>query len=90
MKELDKGGKKKFTWRKIVAKYPYLKPAIRRYFYSPPYYIKNLQTIPLDEAEKIVVSTMPRDFSKKIKTAILSKFRKALFNRKKRKKKRKK
>jgi hypothetical protein len=93
MKELDRGGKKKFVWRKIVAKYPYLKPAIRRYFYSPSYYIKNLQTIPLDEVEKVVVSTMAKDFSKKIKTGLMSKFRKAkeaLFNRKKKKKKKRK
>lgn len=92
MKELDKGIQPKFTWRKIVAKYPYLKPAIRRYFFKPNYYIRNLEEIPLDEVEKVVISTFSKDFSKKIKTALLSKFKKVLkrrlaFNKKKKKRK---
>lgn len=78
LKELDKGINPRFTWRKVVAKYPYLKPAIRRYFFKPNYYIRNLEEIPLDEVEKVVVSTLSKDFSKKITTALLSKFRKAI------------
>ena len=87
MKELDKSGHIKFTWRRVLAKYPYLKPAIRRYFFTPNYYIRNLEEIPFDEVEKAVISTYSKDFSKKIKTALLSKFRKALKARKKGRKK---
>lgn len=83
MDELDKPGNIKFTWKKVIAKYPYLKLGIRRYFFKPTYYIKNLEEIPLDEVEKVVISTFSKDFSKKIKTSLLSKFRKALFNRNK-------
>ena len=94
MKQLEKGVNPKFTWKKVVAKYPYLKPAIRRYFFKPAYYIENLKEIPFDEIEKEVISTWSKDFSKKIKTALMSKFKKALKARfgfrKKQKKKQKK
>lgn len=89
MKELDKPGKKKFTWLKVLAKYPYLKPAVRRYLLKPVYYIKDLEEIPLDDVERVVVSTFSKDFSKKIKTALVNKFRKVLLNRVKSNKKRK-
>jgi hypothetical protein len=90
MKELDKKGNIKFTWKKVVAKYPYLKPAIRRYFFKPNYYIRNLEEIPLDRVEKVVISTFSRDFSKKITTALLGKFKKALKARQMGRKKKKK
>lgn len=90
MNELDKTKNIKFTWQKVIAKYPYLKPAIRRYFFKPNYYITKLEEIPLDEAEKAVISTFTKDFSKKIKTAILGKFRKAFSFKKKAKKTKKK
>lgn len=82
LEELDKGINPRFTWRKVVAKYPYLKPAIRRYFFKPSYYIQKLEEIPLDEVEKAVISTWHKDFSKKITTALLSKFKKAVGMRK--------
>ena len=85
MNVLDKPGRKVFTWQKVVAKYPYLKPAIRRYFFKPTYYIRNLEEIPLDEVERVVVSTFSKDFSKKIKTSLMSKFRKVLRLREKKK-----
>lgn len=93
MKELDRKGKKKFTWDKVISRYPYLKPAVRRYLLKPVYYIKDLQEIPLDDVERVVVSTMSRDFSKRAARKLRgykNKFIKALFNRKKKKKKRKK
>lgn len=93
MKELDRKGKKKFTWDKIIAKYPYLKPAVRRYLLRPTTYIKQLQEIPLDDVERVVVSTFSKDFSKsaarKLRN-VKNKFLKALFNRKKNKKKKRK
>jgi hypothetical protein len=93
MKELDKAPKnKKFTWRKILAKYPYLKPAVRRYLLKPTTYIKNLQEIPLDDVEKVVVSTFTKDFSKKAvralrrKKAVTANKIKNLFKKKKKRK----
>lgn len=81
MKELDKPGQIKFTWIKLLARWPYLKPAIRRYFFKPNYYIQKLEEIPIDQAEKIIISTWMKDFSKKITTSILSKFKKAIVSR---------
>lgn len=78
MKKLENPNYIRFTWKKIIANYPYLKPAIRRYFYKPPYYIRGLEEIPLENVEKVVVSTMARDFSKKITTFIRSPFRHGL------------
>lgn len=85
LKELEKGGNPRFTWKKVLAKYQYLKPAIRRYFFKPNYYIQNLEEIPLDDVERVVVSTFSKDFSKKIKMSLMSKFKKAMKNRAKRK-----
>lgn len=87
MKEIEKPGNIKFTWLKVLAKYPYLKPAIRRYFFKPSYYIRNLEEIPFDKVEKEVISTYSRDFSKKIKVALLGKFKRAMKARQKKKRK---
>lgn len=89
MKELDRTTNIKFTWRKVLSKYPYLKPAIRRYFFKPNYYIRNLEEIPFDDVEKAVISTYSKDFSKKITTALLGKFRKAIKARRSNKKRKK-
>ena len=74
----------KFTWEKVKRKYPYLQNAIRRYFLKPTYYIKDLKEIPFEDMEKVVVSTFSKDFSKKIKTSLIGKFRSVMRNRKKR------
>lgn len=90
MKELEKPGNIKFTYQKMVAKWPYLKGATRRYFFKPNYYIRNLEEIPFDQVEKAVISTWSKDFSKKITTSLLSKWKKALTKRKKPKKRKRK
>ena len=72
----------KLTYKKVSIKYPYLINSIRRYFYTPSYYITNLQEIPWDQMEKAIVSTWSRDFSKKVKTSLLNKFRRVLGRRK--------
>ena len=59
-------GNVKFTWEKVKRRYPQLKVAIRRYFFKPSYYITKLVEIPLDDIEKVVISTWSKDFSKKI------------------------
>lgn len=71
----------KFTWQLVERKYPDLKIAVRRYFFKPSYYISNLKEIPQDELEKAIVSTFTKDFSKKVKRALLSKFKRVLRNR---------
>ena len=90
MKELEKPGNIKFHWQKVLSKYPYLKIGIRRYFFKPNYYISSLKEVPFEDIEKVVISTFSKDFSKKIVTALRSKFRKALkfslFGKKKKKK----
>jgi hypothetical protein len=70
----------RFTWELIKRRYPWLKVAVRRYFFQPNYYMTSLREIPIDQIEKEVISTWHKDFSKKVKTAL---FR----NRKKRTKK---
>jgi len=74
-------GNVKFTWQKVKRKYPYLQHAIRRYFYSPSYYISDLNAVPFENMEKVIISTWSKDFSKKLKVSLYGKFSKALKNR---------
>lgn len=79
MSVFKRGGELRFTWNNdVVRLYPYLKPAIRRYFYDPNDYIRNLKEIPYNEWENAIVSTMSRDFSKKVKSALINKYRHAV------------
>lgn len=80
----------KFTWELIQRKYPWLKIAIRRYFFQPNYYMTALEEIPIDRIEKEVISTWNKDFSKKVKTALINKFRNVLGRRRKQRRKTKK
>jgi hypothetical protein len=79
----------KFTWELIKRKYPWLKIATRRYFFKPNYYIKDLKEIPFDQIDKVIISTWSKDFSKKVKTSLINKFRSVLRNRGTSKKKKK-
>ena len=79
-------GNVKFTWDVVKRKYPFMKHAIRRYFYSPNYYISKLKEVPFEDMEKVIVSTWSRDFSKKLKVSLFSKFSSALKGRRKIKK----
>lgn len=69
-----------FTWSRVLQEFPYLKNAIRRYFYKPNYYIQNPIEVPLEDIENVVVSTWSRDFSNKLKANLMSKFRRAKRN----------
>ena len=80
-------GNVRFTWNIVKRWYPYLQHSIRRYFYSPGYYISQLQEIPFDNMEAAIVSTWSKDFSKKVKLSMLQKFRSAMSGRKEIKKK---
>jgi len=74
-------GNVRFTWQTVQRKYPYMEKAVRRYFYSPNYYISKLKEIPYDDNfEKNIISTFSKDFSKKVKVSLVQKFR-SLFGR---------
>lgn len=68
----------RFTWETVQRKYPQLATATRRYFFKPNYYISKLQEVPLDKLEKAIVSTWSKDFSKKVKSSLISKYRKVM------------
>ena len=70
-------GKVEITWDRVTSEFPYLKHAIRRYFYKPNYYITNMKEIPIDQIEEAVVSTWSKDFSKKLRLDLAKKFRRA-------------
>jgi hypothetical protein len=74
-------GDVKFTWEVVKRRYPYLKGAVRRYFFKPTYFIKDLKEIPFDMMEDVIVSTWSKDFSKKLKVSLLGKFRRAMRGR---------
>jgi len=74
-------GNVRFTWEMVQRRYPYLKGAVRRYFFKPTYFIKDLKEVPFDQMEDIIVSTWSKDFSKKLKISLLSKFRRAMRGR---------
>jgi len=78
---LKSPGTTHLTWDSIKGKYPWLMTATRRYFFKPNYYITDLKEIPMDEIEKAVVSTWHKDFSKKVRIALVQKFRNVLRNR---------
>lgn len=75
LKAREKHTNMKFVWDDVKRRYPWLKIAVRRYFYSPGTYIVSPKEIPFEDAERVIVSTWQKDFSKKAITAIRSKFR---------------
>jgi hypothetical protein len=83
MQVLQRTDNPRFRWELVKRKYPYLQNAVRRYFIKPNYYIQELKEIPFDDIEKAVVSTWSKDFSKKVKTSLMTKFRNVLRRRNK-------
>lgn len=77
-------GNVEFTWDLVQNHYPYLRGAVRRYFFKPNYYIQNAEHISMDNMEDVVVSSWSKDFSKKIKTSLIKKFRNVMGRRKSR------
>jgi hypothetical protein len=73
-----KRGQLDFTWNMVLRAYSYLRPAVRRYFYDPGYYITNVEEVPFEDWEKEIMSTMSKDFSKKVRGALKQKFKKAV------------
>lgn len=68
-------GNLEFTWQRVLNEFPYLSGAVRRYFYSPNYYISNVMEIPLEDMEDVIVSTWSKDFSKKVKASVINKYK---------------
>lgn len=79
MQEWQKSnGNLKFTWGRVEQEFPYLKKAIRRYFYKPNYYIQKPIEVPMEDIDKVVVSTWSKDFSKKLRGNLVKKFKSAI------------
>lgn len=77
------GGNIRLTWELVKRRYPFMQNAVRRYFFRPNYYITNLKEIPFDDMEKYIISTWSKDFSKKVKSTLINKFRNVLKRRRK-------
>jgi hypothetical protein len=78
MQEWQKSnGNLKFTWGRVQQEFPYLKHAVRRYFYKPNYYISKPIEVPMEDMDKVIISTWSKDFSKKLRSSLISKFKKA-------------
>lgn len=71
-------GNVRFTWETVKRRYPFVQNAVRRYFFKPNYYITDIVEVPMEDLEKVVVSTWSKDFSKKIKLSLLGKFKQAM------------
>lgn len=83
-KEMERSGNNSvFTWQLVKRRFPQLKLAVRRYFYIPNYYLSDIKEIPLENMEEVIVSTWSKDFSKKLKTSLVKKYRNVMDRRKK-------
>lgn len=79
IRTLDRtGGNVRFTWEFVQRRYPFLRNAVRRYFFRPTYFITDLKEVPFEDIEKVVVSTWSKDFSKKVKATLIGKFRRIM------------
>ncbi len=67
-----------FDWERVKQDYPFLMPAVRRYFYTPNYLITDTREVPFQDWESAIMSTMSKDFSKKVRAALRNKYLDAL------------
>lgn len=76
---IRRNGNVSLTWENIKTRFPGIanSNAIRRYFYSPSYYIQKPKYIELDNVEDVVISSWHKDFSKKLKRAAIRKVKSA-------------
>lgn len=70
-------GNMRLTWAIVKNYYPFMDIAVRRYFYSPNYYIKDLREVPFEDLEKVVIGSWHKDFSKAAFRGLAAKFQKA-------------
>ena len=78
LKLTERPGKVKLNWQKVVARFPYIAPGIRRYQFKPTTYISGLEEIERDQIQKVVVKGLVKDFSKRVTIGL-----RGLFARKK-------
>lgn len=71
-------GEIKFTYNDMKRRYPWLRFGIRRYVVKPTYRIQNPVEIPFENVEEAVLSTYDKDFSRKVKTELVSKYRRVM------------
>lgn len=76
-------GRVELAWDRVQTDFPYLKHAVRRYWYKPGYMITDAKEIPIDQIEEAVVSTWSKDFSKKLKLDLARKFKRVQKKRRK-------
>lgn len=65
------------TWEYVKQRYPNVvkSDALRRYFYSPNYYLTKVEAIPLENMVDVVVGSLAKDLSRKMKFSVIKKFR---------------
>lgn len=86
LKEFERtGGNTRFTYQKMKRRYPGLKHATRRYMYTPRSRITKVIEIDFGEWQKAITSTLRKDFSKKVRSSLVRKFRRVMGRRKRRK-----
>lgn len=85
IKSYNENGNLIFTWKRIVKRYPYIKFAIRRYFYTPTYYISDIEEVPEEVIRDVVEKNLYKDFSKRVQMALASKLKNSKKPRTKRK-----
>ncbi len=75
---MSKNKSAKLTWQLIKRRYPFAEHSIRRYFYSPNYYIYNFKKLEGEEIGNEVIKNWGKDFSKFLKRKIKSKLKNIL------------
>ena len=65
------------TWEYIKQRYPQVanSEAIRRYFYSPNYYTSKIEEIPIEYWEDVVIGSLAKDLSRRVKFSLIKKYR---------------
>ncbi len=82
--EMEKNnGKVELVWDRVQQDFPYMRHAVRRYWYKPSYMITNVKYIPPENIEEAVISTWSKDYSKKLKVDLARKFRRVQKRRRK-------
>ena len=74
------------TWEKIKRQFPMVVKGdcIRRYFYSPNYYIDQPKYVPVENWEEMAISSWHKDFSKKLRMSLRRKYKSAMDKRRQR------
>lgn len=71
-------GNMQFTWEICKRSFPWMRFAVRRYFFKPSYYIKQPKEIKREDLRAVIGDTYTKDFSKlsKVQAARIVRLRK--------------